>query len=75
MKNNKQNAHEKVKELVLARIKTMPSNMELSIGENYFSKDELIFHVKNEDNIGEQIMEIQLEFLQDLATGNVYGSV
>lgn len=53
----------KVKEFVLARIKAIFSKMEFLIGENYFSKNELMPHVKNEDEIGEQIMKTQLESL------------
>lgn len=61
-----------LKELVVARIRVMPSNLRLAIGTKQLSKEDLEKHVEKEDEIGAQIMEMELEFLQDLASGAVY---
>ncbi len=53
--------------LVIARLKTIPSNVELSIGnEGSFSIDELIERVKKQDNIGRKMIEMQLAYLRSL---------
>lgn len=66
---------EKVKEeiinLVIARLKTIPPKASLSIGEEQdFSKhldvEDLIEHVRKEDEIGQQIIETQLNYIRSL---------
>ena len=63
---------EELKELVLARIEVMPPNLKLSIG-NYgtFTKQELIEHVKNGDEKGKKIIEMQLNFIKALTSGKL----
>jgi hypothetical protein len=63
----------KLKELVLARLQVMPSDVTVSIGNTNLDKQELTDHVQSEDEIGKQMMEMELEFLQDLASGAIYG--
>lgn len=63
----------KLKELVLARLNVMPQDISISIGDKNLDKKELTEHVQSEDEIGKQMMEMELEFLQDLASGAVYG--
>lgn len=63
---------EDVKELVIARLETFPANKKISIGSyGKFTKDELIQHVKEEDNIGKKIAEVELEFLRAMKEGLV----
>lgn len=61
-----------LKGLTLERLKVMPIDTELSIGSTQLSKLDLINAVKRGDKLGEEIMTIQLEFLQDLASGEIY---
>lgn len=63
-----------LKELVLERVKTMPDTLKMAIGPVELAKKELLEHVQNEDEVGKQIMELELEFLRDLASGAVYGN-
>ena len=63
---------EKLRTLTLERLKVMPENTELAIGADRYSKDDLIHHVSDADELGRQIMASQLEFLQDLASGEIY---
>lgn len=61
-----------IKELVLARLETLPSNKKISIGSSgEFSKDELIAHVKKGDPVGKKIIDIELSFLRALKTGQL----
>lgn len=53
--------------LVIARLKTIPSNVELSVGnEGSFSIDDLIERVKKQDEIGKKMIEMQLAYLRSL---------
>ena len=56
-------------DLVVERIKALPINIKISIGSGYYSKDELIGHVKNDDSIGKKITQVQLEYLRSLKEG------
>ena len=61
---------EDIKKLVIIRLETLPMNKKISIGlYGEFTKDELIQHVKNEDEIGKKIVEMEMEFLRALKKG------
>ncbi|MBI2552416.1 hypothetical protein HYW17_03915 [Candidatus Uhrbacteria bacterium] len=62
------------KQLVLERVGVMPDTLQIAVGAANFTKQELTQHVRQEDEIGKQVMEMELEFLQDLASGAVYGN-
>jgi len=61
---------ESEKELVIARLDAIPSNKKISIG-NYgdFTKEQLIEGVKTGSEVGNKIMEIELEFLRAMKQG------
>ena len=62
-----------MKELVKARLNVLPENISVSIGkEGTFSRDELIDHVEKEDNIGQKVSQVEMEFLQAIKTGELY---
>ena len=68
------NLQEDIKKLVLARLEMLPSNKKMSIGSSgEFSRDEMIDHVKKGDALGKKIIEIEMEFLQALKKGALYG--
>jgi hypothetical protein len=59
-----------VKELVLARLQTFPSDKKLCIGSyGEFSKEDLIECVKKGDEIGKKIIDIELGFLRAMKEG------
>ena len=63
---------EKLKEIVLVKLDSMPSNYKLSIGkEGVFDKEDLIKHVKKMDPIGKQILEMELRFMKAVTTGQL----
>ena len=64
---------QEIKELVIARLKTLPNNKEISIGSSgEFSKDELIEAVENEDQLGKKLIEVEMNFLRTLKDGLYY---
>lgn len=64
---------EELQKLVLERVKVMPNTLNIAIGSIHLSKEDLERHIKQGDEIGNQIMEIELEYLHDLASGAIYG--
>jgi len=62
----------KLQGLTVARLKTMPENTRVAIGSQQHSKSDLLGHVSKADELGKQIMIMQLEYLQALASGEIY---
>jgi hypothetical protein len=53
------------KSIVLHRLETMPPNMKLSIGDyGAFTRDELIKHVKENDEVGRIVVNIHMNQLR-----------
>jgi len=65
---------EQLKKLVLERVGAMPDSLNLAVGSTEITKNDLLAHVQQEDEIGRQFMEMELEFLRDLGSGAVYAS-
>lgn len=61
-----------LKKIVLARLQVMPKTINVAVGSNNLTKEELLEHVEKEDEIGKQMMMAELEFLRDLASGKIY---
>lgn len=62
-----QTVSEDIINLVIARLETIPSNVEMSVGnEGSFSVEELIEKVKKQDDIGKKMIEMQLAYLRSL---------
>ena len=78
MKQNKEkdkieNGDREMRELVIARLKTLPSDRKLSVGSaGDFTRDELIEHVEKKDELGKKIIEVQMEYLRMLKEGFFY---
>lgn len=65
--NESQNISEDIMNLVIARLETIPSNIEISIGgDGSFTVSELIERVKKQDEIGKKMIEMQLAYLRAL---------
>ena len=61
-----------IKELVLARIGVMPSNYKLSVGsKGTFTKEQIINHIKERDEIGIQIIDMEMNFIKALTSGKL----
>lgn len=67
---------EQVKKLVIARLGSLPSNVKISVGsEGSFNKQELIDQVESDTEIGEKMIEIELQYLRKLKEGILYASI
>lgn len=64
---------QEIKDLVIARLGTLPTGKGISIGSNgELSKEEAIKHVENDDNLGKTIIEVEMNFLRALKEGTFY---
>lgn len=71
-KNQNSNVSDELKELVIARLDVLPPNRKISIGsEGEFTKGELIERVKMGDEVGQTVVELELEFLRALKDGTL----
>lgn len=63
---------EELKNLTMERLKVMPDTTGVVIGSQEYSKADLLSHVSKADDLGKEIMTMQLEFLRDMASGEIY---
>lgn len=63
-----------IKKLVLARIMAASDDLRIAIGSTEYTKTEMIKSVEAGDKVGKEIMEIQMEYLRDMAAGAIYQS-
>lgn len=62
-----------IKKLVLARLEMLPKDKKMSIGSSgEFSRDQMISHVKEGDEIGKKIIQIEMDFVQAFKKGIFY---
>ena len=68
---------EEIKKLVIARIDArMPANLKMSIGASgSLSKEEMIEHVKAEDEQGAHIVNMHINFIKALTSGKLIKEV
>lgn len=67
---------EQVKRLVIARLESLPSNVNISVGsEGSFNRGEILEQIKSDTEIGEKMIEIEMEYLRKLKEGINYASV
>lgn len=64
---------EELKKIVIARLEVFPSDKKISIGSvGEFTKQEMIENVEQETEVGEKIIEIQLNYLRSWKEGIFY---
>lgn len=62
-----------LKKIVLAKIETYDDDWLLSIGSSgTFDKVALLSEVENETEVGLKVVDIQREFMEDMANGKFY---
>lgn len=72
MTEEKKKLDSDIKKLVLWRMDAVPSNFKLSIGnKGTFGKEELKAHIEKEDQIGLEIVKMELKFIKDLSSGKI----
>jgi hypothetical protein len=67
------NATEDFKKLVYARVQSLPEGTEISMGSDYnLTKDEILKHIEDNDEIGQKMLEIEKAFFEALKDGSIY---
>ncbi|MEK7586364.1 MAG: hypothetical protein AAB453_00660 [Patescibacteria group bacterium] len=67
------NTEKEIIDLVVARLQNLPSNKEISIGSvGEFTKDQLIEHVKKDDEVGKKMVALEMDFLRSMKEGIFY---
>ena len=61
-----------IKKLVIERIKRASDELEISIGSKTYTKDQILESIEKEDKVGKEIIDIQMEYLRDIAQGALY---
>ncbi|MFH1601699.1 MAG: hypothetical protein ABIB61_01955 [Candidatus Shapirobacteria bacterium] len=80
MKNNRKiqkrcenkRVEEEVRELIIERIKAASGDLGISIGSDEYTKEEILESVEEGSEIGQEIMDAQMEYLRDMAEGKIY---
>lgn len=63
---------EYLKKLVLERVNVMPSTLRMAVGSLELTREDLTRHIEEGDEIGQQIIAMNLDFLRDIASGAIY---
>ena len=72
-KNTENNDLQKyIKELVVARINALSDELEISVGGENITKEEILKSVAEGNELGQEVIEMQLKFLRDMAEGKLY---
>lgn len=62
-----------IRNLVIERIKVLPSGKRISVGRDVsYSRDEIVDHINSKDKIGQTIIQAQIEFLRSMKTGVLF---
>lgn len=61
-----------LKEITIARIRTVSKDAHISLGSEDYSSEELIKHLEKNDEIGDELIEMNWQYLKDLASGAIY---
>ncbi|MEK9153627.1 MAG: hypothetical protein AAB723_03450 [Patescibacteria group bacterium] len=72
---NKSNilSDEEVRNLVMARLSVLSQDTMISLGEEgSFTRDEMLERIKEGDEVGEKLAEIQLEWLRSFKNNSSY---
>ena len=61
-----------LQELVIARLSAIPKNLQMAVGANQYNIEDLIKSVQQNDSVGKQLIAMQIQYLKDLSSGEVY---
>lgn len=61
-----------LRDLVVARLSVIPKNLQIAVGSNSYTVEELVNSVKENNKTGKQMVAIQIKYLKDLASGEMY---
>ena len=62
-----------LKKITIARLNTLSDKIRINIGQTQsFTKNDLVKQINQETEIGCKMVDIQMQFLQDLVGGKIY---
>jgi len=68
----KEQINREARDLVIERIRASSDNLRISIGSTEYSKQEILKSIKEDTNLGKEIIDAQLEYLRSVASGAIY---
>ncbi|MDO8611162.1 MAG: hypothetical protein Q7R95_11605 [bacterium] len=66
------NIQEDIKILSIARISAFSDDLGIIIGNKKYTKKEILESIKNGDETGQEVIDTQIEYLRDMASGAIY---
>ncbi len=63
---------EQLKQITIARIRTISNDTKISLGSEDYTVEELVNHVEKDDQVGEEMIQMNWQYLKDLASGALY---
>lgn len=63
---------EEMKKIVVERIRTSSDDLVITIGDKEYDKKQTLKSIEKGDEIGLEIIDTQMEFLRDMASGRFY---
>ena len=63
---------EEMKKIAYARVKASSDDLIISVGSKEYSKEEILQSISDGDEAGLEIIDMQIEFLRDMAKGEFY---
>lgn len=72
MNMEKKNIQEDIKKLAIARINAFSDDLGIIIGNKKYTKKEILNSIENGDETGQEVIDAQIEYLRDMASGAIY---
>lgn len=66
------NIKEDMKKIAIARINTFSDDLGIIIGNKKYTKKEILESIENGDDTGQEVIDSQIEYLRDMASGAIY---
>lgn len=63
---------EEIRKLTMERVKASSGDLRISIGAKDYTKTKLLESIEKGDEVGQEVMEAQMEYLRDMAEGKIY---
>ena len=63
---------EEMKKIAYERVKASSDDLVISVGSKEYSKKELLQSISEGNEVGLEIIDMQIEFLRDMASGEFY---
>lgn len=61
-----------MQKLVLARLRASSDDLTISIGSKEYNKQDMLESVEEINDLGKEIIEAQIDYLRDMASGAIY---